>query len=104
MSKGHPEFLLFEATVPNLNEREWDECFRRRFLPSWTYWKKSSGWRIAFHKYALHRNTLLYDNRSTLWVLGCCIGFGIEPIRRAQLTRPGRGRSLGSILRLLFRF
>ena len=51
MSKAHPEFLLFEATAPNLNEREWDECFRRRFLPSWAYWKKSSSWRAAFHKY-----------------------------------------------------
>jgi len=52
MSKARPEFLLFEATVPNLNEHEWDECFRRRFFPSWTYWKKSSSWRSAFHKCA----------------------------------------------------
>ena len=51
MSKAHPEFLLFEATVPNLNEHEWGECFRRRFLPSWACWKKSSSWRTAFHKY-----------------------------------------------------
>ncbi|KAF9651080.1 hypothetical protein BDM02DRAFT_3163826 [Thelephora ganbajun] len=50
MSKAHPEFLLFEATAPNLNEHEWDECFRRRFLPSWVYWKKSSSWRTAFYK------------------------------------------------------
>lgn len=53
MSKAHPEFLLFEATIPNLNEHEWEECFRRRFLPGWAYWKKGSNWRVAFHKYVL---------------------------------------------------
>jgi len=50
MSKADPDFLLFEAAVPNLNEHEWEESFRRRFLPSWAYWKKSSSWRAAFHK------------------------------------------------------
>lgn len=50
MSKAHPEFLLFEAVIPNLTEHEWNECFKRRFLPSWAYWKKGSSWRIAFHK------------------------------------------------------
>ena len=56
MSKAHPEFLLFQATIPNLDEHEWDECFRRRFLPSWAYWKKNSSWRIAFHKYVGEEN------------------------------------------------
>ena len=27
----------------------------------------------------------------SVWVLECCIGFGIEPIHRALLTKPGRG-------------
>lgn len=49
-SKADAEFLLFEAVIPNLNEHEWEECFRRRFLPGWAYWKKSSSWRVAFHK------------------------------------------------------
>ena len=60
MSNAHPEFLLFQATVPNLNEHEWDECFRRRFLPSWAYWKKNSSWRVAFHKYAKGANLFVY--------------------------------------------
>lgn len=60
MSKAHPEFLLFEATVPNLNEHEWGECFRRRFLPSWGYWKKSSNWRSAFQKYVEGESILVY--------------------------------------------
>lgn len=59
MSKADPEFLLFEATVPNLNEREWCECFRRRFLPSWAHWKKSSSWRAAFHKYVQGESLLV---------------------------------------------
>lgn len=50
ISRADPELLLFEATVPYLNDDEWAECFRRRFLPSWSYWKKSSSWRITFHK------------------------------------------------------
>ncbi|KAH7916270.1 hypothetical protein BJ138DRAFT_596179 [Hygrophoropsis aurantiaca] len=32
---------------------EWEECFRRRFLPSWTRWKQNS-WRETFTK-VLHR-------------------------------------------------
>ena len=66
-SKGVPEFLLFEATVPNLNEHEWYECFRRRFLPSWTCWKKDSSWRIAFHKCVLE----VEDETPSLRVLVC---------------------------------
>jgi len=27
---------------------------------------------------------------SVFWVLGCCIGFGIELIHRVRLTKPGR--------------
>ena len=58
-SKAHPEFLLFEASVPNLNEHEWGESFRRRFLPSWAYWKKGASWRTAFHKYVKGENILV---------------------------------------------
>ena len=101
VSKAHPEFLLFEATVPNLNEHEWDECFRRRFLPSWAYCKKSSNWRTAFHKYVQGREYLRVWHHSVFWVLECCIGFGIGPIHRAHLTKHGRGWLSVPIPRLL---
>ena len=45
------EYVLFEMTLPNLKETEWEECFRRRFLPGWAKWK-SSTWKAAFLKCA----------------------------------------------------
>ncbi|OBZ76557.1 hypothetical protein A0H81_03858 [Grifola frondosa] len=52
IAKAH--YLLFEATLPNLKDSEWEECFMRRFLPSWVRWKKDSSWKEVFHK-ILHR-------------------------------------------------
>ncbi|KAI9574780.1 hypothetical protein HD554DRAFT_99870 [Boletus coccyginus] len=43
-------FLLFDSTLPNLKSSEWEECFRRRFLPGWTKWKKDGSWRETFMK------------------------------------------------------
>jgi hypothetical protein len=40
--------LLFEATLPALKATEWEECFKRRFLPGWRKWKKDSAWKEAF--------------------------------------------------------
>ncbi|KII94993.1 hypothetical protein PLICRDRAFT_33820 [Plicaturopsis crispa FD-325 SS-3] len=54
LSIARPAFLLFEATLPNLDESYWEECFRRRFLPGWSRWKKDCRWKEAFIK-ILHR-------------------------------------------------
>jgi hypothetical protein len=52
LSIAPSDFLLFEATLPNLKGYEWEECFRRRFLPGWRKWKKEgSQWKEAFMKY-----------------------------------------------------
>lgn len=67
MSQADPDFLLFEVAVPNLNEHEWGECFRRRFLPSWAYWKKSLSWRAAFHRYVQGKFTLVCDAIPVFW-------------------------------------
>ncbi|KAI0722757.1 hypothetical protein C8Q76DRAFT_835970 [Earliella scabrosa] len=53
LSLGKAEYLLLEMTLPNLKEAEWEECFRRRFLPGWSKWKTST-WKAAFLK-ILHR-------------------------------------------------
>lgn len=51
ISLARAEWLLFEATLPRLNEWEWEECFSRRFLPGWKKWKKEdSSWQAAFLK------------------------------------------------------
>ncbi|KAF7981675.1 hypothetical protein HWV62_32222 [Athelia sp. TMB] len=51
LSMARAEYLLFEATLPNLKSFEWEECFRRRFLPGWSKWKKEgSQWKSAFLK------------------------------------------------------
>lgn len=46
--KAKPEWILFSATLPNLKESEWEECFSRRFPPSWKRWRKEGRWRQAF--------------------------------------------------------
>lgn len=51
LSVARSDFLLFEATLPNLKTYEWEECFRRRYLPGWRKWKNESQWREAFMKY-----------------------------------------------------
>ncbi|KAI0650530.1 hypothetical protein C8Q79DRAFT_900470 [Trametes meyenii] len=52
LTLGKAEYLLFEMTLPNLKETEWEECFSRRFLPGWMKWKKEGSWQAAFLKYA----------------------------------------------------
>lgn len=51
LSLARPSFLLYEATLPNLKSCEWEECFTRRFLPSWKKWRKDGSWKEAFLKY-----------------------------------------------------
>lgn len=51
-------FLLFDNTLPNLKSSEWEECFRRRFLPGWTKWKKDNSWREAFMKLVLFQSVV----------------------------------------------
>lgn len=53
MTLARAEWLLFEATLPNLKEVEWEECFNRRFLPGWRKWKKDGTWKQAFLKCVL---------------------------------------------------
>ena len=50
LSIARPDFILLEATLPKLRESDWEESFRRRFLPGW--WKgKSLKWRATFLKF-----------------------------------------------------
>ncbi|KDQ64356.1 hypothetical protein JAAARDRAFT_187693 [Jaapia argillacea MUCL 33604] len=58
LSMARASFLLFDATLPNLKDAEWEECFRRRFLPGWIKWKKESSWKETFINHCsrmLHR-------------------------------------------------
>lgn len=47
------QFLLFQATLPNLSDAEWHEAVRRRFLPSWQKWNRGGRWRETFMKYVV---------------------------------------------------
>jgi len=60
LSLARPSFILFDATLPNLKSTDWEECFRRRFLPSWEKWRKESSWKEAFLKYGLFTSRLVY--------------------------------------------
>ena len=48
LSLAKADWLLFDATLPNLKDEEWEECFKRRFLPGWRKWKKEGTWKQAF--------------------------------------------------------
>ena len=54
MSVARVHWLLYEATPPNLSDKEWEECFKRRFLPGWQKWKKDGKWREAFNKWVVY--------------------------------------------------
>lgn len=54
LSMAEPSFILLSATIPHLNLSHWEECFRRRFLPSWVKWKKDGSWREVYFL-LLHR-------------------------------------------------
>ncbi|KAJ6515630.1 hypothetical protein C8R45DRAFT_957157 [Mycena sanguinolenta] len=54
LSRARAPYVLFEMTVPNLKEAEWEDTFQRRFLPSWKKWRKDSTWRAAFFR-VLHQ-------------------------------------------------
>ena len=51
LSVAKAGWLLYEATLPNLRESEWEECFKRRFLPGWQKWKKDASWKETFLKW-----------------------------------------------------
>lgn len=50
LSLASPFFILYEATLPNLKSIEWEESYKRRFLPGWRKWRKDSSWKEAFLK------------------------------------------------------
>ncbi|KAH9927230.1 uncharacterized protein B0H18DRAFT_1003605 [Fomitopsis serialis] len=53
LSIARANYLLFEASLPHLKDSEWEECFRRRFLPSWAKIKKKA--RLSRHVLVLYR-------------------------------------------------
>lgn len=50
LSLARANYLLFEASLPNLKDRDWEECFSRRFPPSWVKVRKDGTWKEAFMK------------------------------------------------------
>ncbi|KAI0276300.1 hypothetical protein BGY98DRAFT_986287 [Russula aff. rugulosa BPL654] len=50
VSMAQPRFLLFDSTLPNMKEADWQECFKRRFLPGWEKWKRDTSWQETFKK------------------------------------------------------
>ncbi|KAH8094859.1 hypothetical protein BXZ70DRAFT_340943 [Cristinia sonorae] len=48
LSVARAGWILYEATLPNLKEQDWEECFKRRFLPGWQKWKKDGSWKEAY--------------------------------------------------------
>jgi hypothetical protein len=50
LTLAQPGFILFESSLPNLKASEWEECFRKRFIPGWLKWKKDNTWREFYIK------------------------------------------------------
>lgn len=53
LTLAFPSFILFDATLPNLKVSDWEECFKRRFLPGWRKWKKDGTWKAVYLKSVL---------------------------------------------------
>ena len=50
LSLATPHFILFQVTLPNLASDQWQEAFKRRFLPGWQKWKRDGPWKEVFIK------------------------------------------------------
>ncbi|KAJ6539594.1 hypothetical protein B0H19DRAFT_365737 [Mycena capillaripes] len=91
LSMGRASYILFETTLPNLKEAEWEEAFkrfvciscrriasiqpklptiRRRFLPSWRKWRRDSPWKAAFLRLLFrvwHRSSVSHCTTDEAW-------------------------------------
>lgn len=61
LSVARPFFILYEATLPNLKSSEWEECYKRRFLPGWRKWRKDTPWKETFLKLAFIIHTFVRE-------------------------------------------
>jgi hypothetical protein len=59
LSRARASYILFEMTLPNLKEAEWEDAFKRRLLPSWWRQRKDSTWKAAL----LRSRTLLRNRK-----------------------------------------
>lgn len=51
LASARSSFLLFEATIPNLPDIDYQEVFHRRFLPSWKRWRTDNvSWKEVYRK------------------------------------------------------
>ncbi|KAJ7228426.1 hypothetical protein GGX14DRAFT_692450 [Mycena pura] len=48
LAMANAPYILFESTLPNLKEAEWEEAFKMRFLPSWARRKRDKTWKATF--------------------------------------------------------
>ncbi|KAF8341481.1 uncharacterized protein EI90DRAFT_2989265 [Cantharellus anzutake] len=69
MCFASPHFLLFQATLPKLTESQYEEAFKRRFLPSWTKIRKDGKWKEAFMKtlFTVHHRSNSTCTTSEAW-------------------------------------
>lgn len=91
LSLGKAEYLLFEMTLPNLKEAEWEECFRRRFLPGWVKWELKT-WKAEFLKY-VRRHIIAARAPYEPVRAGSSTGCGIGATPRARPKRVGQSMS-----------
>ncbi|KAI0321388.1 hypothetical protein OF83DRAFT_1161811 [Amylostereum chailletii] len=74
LSFAHPSFLLFDATLPNMKEADWELCFKRRFLPGWQKWKRDLSWcevykRMLFRVWHRTQTTCTSDESWTKYIV-----------------------------------
>ncbi len=91
LASASPSFILYEATLPHLQASEWEDCFKRRFLPSWAKWKKESSWKEAYLKFVLNYlpSSDTTRHKPPILPLECYIVYGIVVRAHAQLMNRG---------------
>ena len=76
VSMAQPRFLLFDSTLPNMKDADWQECFKRRFLPGLEKWKRDTSWQETFKK-CVHVGIFYAQTHFCNENTGYCSGCGI---------------------------
>lgn len=93
LSLGNPHFILFEATLPNLKDAEYEESFKRRFLPSWKKWRRDGTWKAAFLKSDIICSQV-HSKSSPVLLVERCTKPGIAAVLHALRMKPGPSQLL----------
>ena len=82
-----PAFILFDFTIPNLRQVDWEMIFRKRFLPGWVKWKRDLSWRETYKRCVRRHSAITHRSCGNQTAFSCVCGTAAR--RPAQQKKPG---------------